>query len=125
MENPKSLKQLKIDLNRSLYDLVLHLGDFAYNLDTNDGVVGDNFMNMIQPISSRVPYMTCPGNHESLENFTQYRLRYNMPWKQSYSDSNLYYSYDIGDVHLIGISTELYYYDYYYNDIIYKTILLK
>lgn len=27
--------------------------------------VGDKFMNQIQPIAARVPYMTCPGNHET------------------------------------------------------------
>lgn len=27
--------------------------------------VGDKFMNEIQPIAARVPYMTCPGNHDT------------------------------------------------------------
>jgi hypothetical protein len=29
-----------------------------------NGLVGDEFMNQIQPIAAYVPYMTCPGNHE-------------------------------------------------------------
>jgi hypothetical protein len=29
-----------------------------------NGRVGDDFMNKIQPIAAYVPYMTSPGNHE-------------------------------------------------------------
>lgn len=29
--------------------------------------VGDQFMNMLQPLIANVPYMTCPGNHESAQ----------------------------------------------------------
>ena len=62
------LYQLQQSLNANNYQMVLHIGDMAYNLDTDDGEVGDNFMNKIQSISSVVPYMTCPGNHESPNN---------------------------------------------------------
>ena len=27
----------------------------------NDGFVGDNFMDIIEPVAAYVPYMTCPG----------------------------------------------------------------
>jgi hypothetical protein len=29
-----------------------------------DGRIGDEFMEQIQPVAAYVPYMTCPGNHE-------------------------------------------------------------
>ena len=32
-----------------------------------DGRVGDAFMNQIQDVASKVPYMVVPGNHEWLE----------------------------------------------------------
>ena len=114
--NSQSLEKL-IDFQKSgQYDMVLHVGDMAYNLDSDDGRVGDKFMNKIQPFASKVPYMTCPGNHESADNFTQYRLRYNMPGTQSRSGNNLYYSFDVGDIHFVAISSELYYYSEYYNN---------
>ena len=114
--NSQSLEKL-IDFQKcGAYDMVLHIGDMAYNLDTDDGRIGDKFMNKIQPFASKVPYMTCPGNHESADNFTQYRLRYNMPGAQSGSGNNLYYSFDVGDIHFVAISSELYYYSDYYNN---------
>ena len=35
----------------------------CFTLQEN-GHVGDEFMNKIQPIAAYVPYMTSPGNHE-------------------------------------------------------------
>ena len=75
-------------------------------------------MNKIQPISSVVPYMTCPGNHEADDNFLHYKQRYNMPGLQSKSgaNNNFYYSFDVGNIHYVAISSELYYYSSYFNN---------
>jgi hypothetical protein len=56
-------------------DIVLHVGDFGYDLP----YFGDQFFNSIEPIASRIPYMGLPGNHEVFMNFTQYRNRFTMP----------------------------------------------
>jgi hypothetical protein len=40
-----------------LTDSLIHAGDLAYNLDTDEGRVGDRFMEQIEPISSRLPYL--------------------------------------------------------------------
>eukprot|EP00358_Blepharisma_japonicum_P000053 CAMPEP_0202954478 /NCGR_PEP_ID=MMETSP1395-20130829/50838_1 /ASSEMBLY_ACC=CAM_ASM_000871 /TAXON_ID=5961 /ORGANISM="Blepharisma japonicum, Strain Stock R1072" /LENGTH=137 /DNA_ID=CAMNT_0049670019 /DNA_START=117 /DNA_END=531 /DNA_ORIENTATION=- len=58
---------------------ILHMGDIAYDLDDEDGKIGDDYLNMIQPIAATYPYMTVPGNHEKADNFTQYINRFNMP----------------------------------------------
>ena len=116
LTNSESLDELKNNLAGHNYDMVLHIGDMAYNLDSNDGEVGDSFMNMIEPIASKVPYMTCPGNHEEAANFTYYTRRYNMPGVQSGSNNNMYYSFDVGDIHFTAISSELYYFKDDYTD---------
>lgn len=77
------------------YDIVVHLGDIAYNLENN----GDAFMHMIEPIASKKPYMTTPGNHEAANNFSYYRTLFNMP--------RMFYSFHIGGAHFISISSEL------------------
>ena len=53
------------------YQTVLHAGDLAYNMETDEGRVGDRFMEQIEPVASRVPYMVSPGNHESHGNFCE------------------------------------------------------
>ena len=45
-------------------DLVVHVGDFGYNLDSNKGDTGVRFMNALQNYSARAPYMVSLGNHE-------------------------------------------------------------
>lgn len=74
---------------------------------------GDDFMNLIEPIAANLPYMTCVGNHEHDMNFTHYRERFAMPNRES---ENMFYSFDMGPIHFVAFSTEVYYergeYDY-------------
>mmetsp|Transcript_3319 Transcript_3319/g.4506 ORF Transcript_3319/g.4506 Transcript_3319/m.4506 type:complete len:618 (-) Transcript_3319:88-1941(-) len=44
------------------FDAALHVGDIAYA--TGYSTKWDRFMEMIEPVSSILPYMTCMGNHE-------------------------------------------------------------
>jgi hypothetical protein len=37
-------------------DAVLHIGDIAYNLDSNGGATGDAWMKQVQPVMANVPY---------------------------------------------------------------------
>ncbi|VDL77482.1 unnamed protein product [Nippostrongylus brasiliensis] len=81
------------------------LGDFAYNMDTDDGRVGDEFFRQLEPIAAYVPYMTAVGNHESGSNFSHYANRFTMP----NTDDNLFYSFDLGHAHFVIFSTEFYF----------------
>ncbi|EPB70983.1 hypothetical protein ANCCEY_09928 [Ancylostoma ceylanicum] len=107
------------------FDFIVHLGkifnafaceksntrDIAYDLHTNNGATGDNYMNQLEPLLSKVPYMVIAGNHEDDgKNFTDYQERFWMP-HNGYGD-NQFYSFDLGPVHWVGVSTE--YYGYYY-----------
>ena len=38
--------------------------DFCFFVYQDDGLVGDAFMNQVQPIAAYLPYMTSVGNHE-------------------------------------------------------------
>lgn len=89
------------------FDLVIHNGDFAYDLSSKSGENGDNFMHMIQPLAAYVPYQTTVGNHEHKKNFTHYKNRFRMPGE------GMYYALDMGPIHLVTICTEFYYYPQY------------
>ena len=41
---------------RGVFDFVVHVGDYAYDLDSNGGVTGDLFQGSIEPITSSTPY---------------------------------------------------------------------
>ncbi|KAK6751045.1 hypothetical protein RB195_002798 [Necator americanus] len=84
--------------------------DISYDLQSDDGVNGDKFMNQLEPVISRIPYMVVAGNHEYEDgNFTNFRQRFWMP-PNDY-EQNQFYSFDLGPVHWVALSTE--YYGYY------------
>ncbi|XP_039959168.1 acid phosphatase type 7 isoform X3 [Bactrocera tryoni] len=105
-ENAQSLARLQQDTQRDMYDAIIHVGDFAYDMNTDDARVGDEFMRQVETIAAYVPYMVVPGNHEEKYNFSNYRARFSMPG----GTENLFYSFNLGPVHFIGISTEMYYF---------------
>ena len=110
-------------------DFVFHLGDISYADDitwvgSNPKYeqVLDHFMNeMIEPVASAFPYFVLPGNHDAschavwnlgcskkLTNFSAYRHRWRMPWRESGTNTseNMWYSFDIGHAHVTVVSTE-------------------
>eukprot|EP00003_Mantamonas_plastica_P030304 TRINITY_DN745_c0_g1_i13.p1 TRINITY_DN745_c0_g1~~TRINITY_DN745_c0_g1_i13.p1 ORF type:complete len:306 (-),score=92.88 TRINITY_DN745_c0_g1_i13:21-938(-) len=85
-------------------DMVMHVGDLSYA--DLDQTLWDSMGRKIEPIAGYVPYMVCPGNHESFEDFSAYKARFAMPWQKSGSNSSLYYSFDYGMSHVLSINTE-------------------
>mmetsp|Transcript_17743 Transcript_17743/g.38532 ORF Transcript_17743/g.38532 Transcript_17743/m.38532 type:complete len:431 (-) Transcript_17743:105-1397(-) len=101
-----SLKKIEADAASGEFNAVVHVGDFAYDLDSDGGVNGDEFMNRIQSIAAHLPYMAAVGNHE-IEggSFAHYVNRFTMP-----GDSNgMWYSVDVGQAHLIVYSSETFF----------------
>ena len=98
-----TLDAIKEDIKDFEYDAIIHNGDFAYDLNSKNGAVGDEFMNSIEPIASKVPYMVSEGNHENGDRVDHYHYRFSMPGKSK----NLFYSFNLGPVHFVSYSTEL------------------
>ncbi|RUS75262.1 hypothetical protein EGW08_016977 [Elysia chlorotica] len=109
-ENAQSLPRLQVEAVQGMYDAVIHVGDFAYDMMEDNARVGDNFMRQIEPLASRLPYMTCPGNHEEAYNFTNYRNRFWMPRDEN---KQMYYSFTMGPVRFISLATELWFFPEY------------
>lgn len=63
-ENAQSLARLQEDTQRRMYDAIIHVGDFAYDMNSENAAVGDQFMRQIESLAAYVPYMVCAGNHE-------------------------------------------------------------
>jgi len=96
------------------FDVIIHNGDFGYNLGTDNGTIGDRFMSNLQQVSAYTPYLVTPGNHEFYSDSNPYYNNFfvgQIPiGKRSASTSPTnWFSFDIGpNVHIIGISTEIY-----------------
>ncbi|KAL7063639.1 hypothetical protein AAHC03_01148 [Spirometra sp. Aus1] len=109
LANAVSLPFLEKEVLEDRYHMIIHNGDFAYDMDDDNGRVGDAFMNLIQNITTTVPYMTSVGNHEAAYNFSHYKARFRMPG----AFENLLYSFNVGPVHFISFSAEFYYFTHY------------
>ncbi|XP_064480841.1 acid phosphatase type 7-like [Ornithodoros turicata] len=107
--NARSLGYLQEQVQAGDIDVALHIGDFAYDMDSDEGRVGDEFMRQIETIAAYVPYMTCVGNHEEAENFTHYDKRFSM-MDQDGNANNFFYSFDVGPAHIIELSSEFYFF---------------
>jgi hypothetical protein len=59
-----TLLRLHQEVNSHRYSsaFILHVGDISYA--DGDPEIWDSFMDSIEPIASRVPYMVAIGNHE-------------------------------------------------------------
>ncbi|XP_019164545.1 PREDICTED: probable inactive purple acid phosphatase 2 [Ipomoea nil] len=112
--------------------IISHVGDISYA--RGYAWLWDTFFTQIEPIASAAPYHVCVGNHEydwpsqpwkpywaaniykqdgGGECGVPFSLRFNMPGNSSEptgtaapATRNLYYSFDMGPVHFVYMSTE-------------------
>jgi hypothetical protein len=88
---------------------ILHAGDLSYA--DFDEPRWDSWGVMVDPLSSQLHWMTTCGNHEIEAffgtEFVPYQARYHMPLGPSQSESarNLFYSFEVGPVHVIALSS--------------------
>ncbi|GMS82056.1 hypothetical protein PENTCL1PPCAC_4231 [Pristionchus entomophagus] len=112
--NGESIPALLQEAAKKSFDLIVNVGDMAYDLFSNNGQTGDQYFATLEPLFATVPYMVVAGNHEAEENFnanyTTYRNSFTMP-DEGFGD-NQFYSFDVGPIHFLGLSSE--YYGFYY-----------
>ncbi|KAK1561873.1 hypothetical protein Q3G72_002342 [Acer saccharum] len=95
---------------KSNYDVFLLPGDLSYADFIQD--LWDSFGRLVEPLASQRPWMVTQGNHEveklpiiHREPFTAYNARWRMPFEESGSGSNLYYSFDVAGVHVVMLGS--------------------
>ncbi|KAL2621547.1 hypothetical protein R1flu_001752 [Riccia fluitans] len=96
-------------LKKEEYDLCLYSGDLSY-ADYYQPL-WDSFGELISPIARERPWMVTQGNHEIesvpffIESFRAYNARWSMPYRESGSTSNLYYSFDVASCHILMLAS--------------------
>ena len=113
-ENAQSIPRLQGEVAKGSIDLIIHLGDFAYDLHGDNGRTGDEFMKQLEPIAAYVPYQVVVGDHESAYNFSHFNARFTMVNCRSEArpqpvNNNHFYSFNVGPVHFVAFSTEFYF----------------
>ena len=74
------------DIKDDDYDMFVHVGDYAYEIEDYGGRSGDEFFQEMSKTSKRIPYLAVPGNHESYEGGNLFNYRFRMP---NINDKNL------------------------------------
>ncbi|XP_031270846.1 probable purple acid phosphatase 20 [Pistacia vera] len=95
---------------KSNYDILLLPGDLSYADFVQP--LWDSFGRLVEPLASQRPWMVTQGNHE-IERiplfhntpFTSYNSRWRMPFEESGSTSNLYYSFNTAGVHVVMLGS--------------------
>eukprot|EP00456_Euglypha_rotunda_P031622 TRINITY_DN24595_c0_g1_i4.p1 TRINITY_DN24595_c0_g1~~TRINITY_DN24595_c0_g1_i4.p1 ORF type:complete len:374 (-),score=59.90 TRINITY_DN24595_c0_g1_i4:11-1048(-) len=118
-------QSLPVIINQSMtgdWHFALDVGDFAYDMNENNGTTGDVYFEQNEPTHARVLYQTCPGNHEAANNFQHYTYRWNtqpvnsgpLPTNAGAEvagqPNNWWFSFNIANTHFVAISTEVWFY---------------
>jgi hypothetical protein len=105
------------------FDMVLLSGDLAYaTVDPprdEQEWLWDSFLTQVEPYAATAPFMTTVGNHEAAPgNITNssgvytnvwgaaFAARFNMPSRASGGRDNLWFSFNIGPIHIASVSSE-------------------
>ncbi|KAI0496847.1 hypothetical protein KFK09_023175 [Dendrobium nobile] len=99
-------------ISNTRHDVLLLPGDLSYADFYQPR--WDSFARLVEPLASSHPWMVTQGNHdiESIpfiqpKPFKSYNARWHMPFEQSASPSNLFYSFDAagGQVHVVMLGS--------------------
>ncbi|XP_076886400.1 putative purple acid phosphatase 20 [Bidens hawaiensis] len=97
-------------IGKTGYDVLLLPGDLSY-ADFYQPY-WDSFGRLVEPLASQRPWMVSQGNHEieripliHRERFTACNARWHMPYEESGSSSNLFYSFEVAGVHVIMLGS--------------------
>eukprot|EP01018_Ginkgo_biloba_P012854 Gb_31160 [translate_table: standard] len=96
-------------IQNSNYDVLLLPGDLSY-ADFKQHL-WDSFGLLVEPLASTRPWMVTEGNHEIekipvlTHSFKAYNARWRMPFEESHSNSNLYYSFEVAAVHIVMLGS--------------------
>jgi hypothetical protein len=91
------------------YDVMIYTGDLSY-ADYYQPL-WDSFGELVSPLARERPWMVTEGNHEMekipllMEGFRSYNARWSMPFAESGSTSNLYYSFEVAGCHILMLGS--------------------
>lgn len=94
------------------FSAALQLGGLSRYFSEINSTKGDRLMQGLEQVAAFIPYMTALGENETTEDYSMYlnyRYRFSMPgsiWP--IPDDKLWYSFNMGPVHFVSYSTDVY-----------------
>ena len=147
-----NLGNLKTDAESGLIDAIVHLGDHAYNMGGDDERHGDAYLDHLQPILGRIPWVPVLGNHEYFDGDSFHRFLNQSAMGMSNGRSGLgsllsratgqygaaahggaaepsntsrWFSVDIGLIHLVALDGNVYDWGIYHSETGYRQAQLS
>ena len=77
-------------LEKLSYDVLIFLGDLAYDIQNENGARGDQYFEQMEKIFTKAPVIFTPGNHESYDRTLFFTTRIKMPGTSDPTDNNLF-----------------------------------
>ena len=109
-ENARSVPPIEQLTASGSLDALFHVGDLAYDLHHDEGRMADRFLQLMQGIAARIPYQVLPGNHEEHNGFAQFDSLFSMVDSRSQAINNLFYSVNLGPLHVVSVTNEFYFF---------------
>jgi hypothetical protein len=90
----ETVKQIEA-MSPNDYDIFVHVGDFAYEIEDKGGKKGDEFFAQMSKTTRKVPYLITPGNHELFGNGSLFNYRFRMPNTSGYHNTRKNHFFDM------------------------------
>lgn len=92
-QSAATVKKIR-EMQEQDYDMLVHVGDFAYEIEDNGGRVGDQFFEEMSKTARQIPYLMVPGNHECYNKGWLLNYRFRMPNTNDKNTSTTNHFYD-------------------------------
>lgn len=88
------------------FDLLVFVGDLAYDVETDNGARGDDYFSKMEPIFTKAPYIISPGNHENYDEGRFLASRFWMPGTKQIEDNHLFY-FQVHDILFVTLNQDI------------------
>jgi hypothetical protein len=87
------------------YDLLLLVGDYAYDVYEDLGMRGDKYFEWMESLMTKAPVILVPGNHEIYDNTRFFNNRFMMPGTRQPDDNN-YFACESQRLEILGLNLD-------------------
>jgi hypothetical protein len=88
------------------FDLLIILGDVAYDIFDDNGKNGDKYFDDMETIFTSRPLIITPGNHENIDDTKMFTNRFVMPGTKLSAENNLF-AFKVGNILFLSVNFDV------------------